>query len=294
MLHEANPVERPALYVVATPIGNLGDISLRARSILCGVDCIAAEDTRVTAPLLRHLGSRVPLVGLREHNEREAAAQIIARLESGQAVAQVSDAGTPAVSDPGARLVAAVHAAGFRVIPVPGASAVLAALAAAGMASPRFSFHGFPEPKHSARLKEFSALAHWPHSLVFFEAPHRIEESLADMAATFGAQRTAVFARELSKTFETIRRDTLGALSTWVASDPNQRRGEIVLVVEAAPDAAPDDSHAALDTLLRPLMRELPLKQAVALAVELGGQPRNTVYARALALQQAQRPEDPA
>jgi len=284
MHHESNPIERPALYVVATPIGNLGDLTARSRDVLAGVDCIAAEDTRVTGQLLKHIGSSAKLISLREHNEREAAQAVITRLLAGQAVAQVSDAGTPAISDPGARLVAEVHAAGFKVIPIPGASALLSALAAAGMRSPRFYFHGFPEAKTTARCKEFTALANLPHSIVFFEAPHRIEECLLDMAQTFGAERIAVVARELTKTFETIRRGPLGELAAWVASDTNQRRGELVVVVECAPERGDDAGDAAFDSVLQPLLAALPLKQAVQLAAEICGGNRNALYQRALQL----------
>lgn len=286
MHHESNPIERPALYVVATPIGNLGDMTARSRDVLAGVDCIAAEDTRVTGQLLKHVGSSAKLISLREHNEREAAQAVITRLQAGQAVAQVSDAGTPAVSDPGARLVAEVHAAGFKVIPIPGASALLSALAAAGMRSPRFYFHGFPEPKTTARCKEFTALANLPHSVVFFEAPHRIEECLADMAQTFGADRVAVVARELTKTFETIKRAPLGELAAWVAGDANQRRGELVVVVECAPPRDENAGDTAFDAVLRPLLAALPLKQAVQLATEICAGNRNTLYQRALQLRE--------
>lgn len=269
---------------MATPIGNLGDLSARARAVLCGVDCVAAEDTRVTGQLLKYLGSQARQISVREHNEREAAQVIIERLAQGEAVAQVSDAGTPAVSDPGARLVAAVHAAGYKVIPIPGASALLAALAAGGMHSPRFYFHGFAEPKSTARRKEFSALAGLPHTVVFFEAPHRIEESLVDMAAVFGGERIAVLARELTKTFETIRRAPLAELATWVAGDANQRRGELVILVEAASADVDDGDEAQYDSTLQPLVAALPLKQAVQLTVEITGGNRNALYQRALQL----------
>ena len=274
-------IDRASLYVVATPIGNLGDITPRALDVLRQVDLVAAEDTRVTGQLLKMLGLDKRMISLREHNEREAADKLIERLRAGESVAQVSDAGTPAVSDPGARLVEAVHAAGFKVVPIPGASAMLAALAGAGMHSPRFYFHGFPEPKTGARRKEFEALAQLPHTVAFFEAPHRIADSIADMAAVFGADRVAVVARELTKTFETIRRGPLGELAAWVAADPNQQRGELVVLIEAAPEAKTEDA-TAYDALLTPLLRELPVKQAVKLAAEIGGGNRNALYERAL------------
>jgi 16S rRNA (cytidine1402-2'-O)-methyltransferase len=225
------------------------------------------------------------MISLREHNEREAAEKLIERLRAGEAIAQVSDAGTPAVSDPGARLVDAVHAAGFKVVPIPGASALLTALAGAGMQSPRFYFHGFPEPKTTARRKEFETLAQLPHTVAFFEAPHRIADSIADMAAVFGADRIAVVARELTKTFETIRRGPLGELATWVASDTNQQRGELVVLVEAAPAQEQNDTNQH-DALLTSLLRELPVKQAVKLAAEIGGGNRNALYERALQIKE--------
>lgn len=283
MHDEPYQIDRPALYVVATPIGNLRDLTPRAQAILNAVDLIAAEDTRVTGQLLKHFGIDTRMMSLREHNEREAAAKLIERLQQGQSIAQVSDAGTPAVSDPGARLVAAVHAAGFKVIPIPGASALLAALAGAGMQSPRFQFYGFPESKSTARKKEFATLKDLPHTVAFFEAPHRIAESLLDMAEVFGADRLAVVCRELTKTFETIRRAPLGDLAAWVASDSNQQRGEIVVLIDAA-EAKIDDDTASYDAILAPLVRELPMKQAVKLAAEISGGNRNALYERALIL----------
>ncbi|WP_374349746.1 16S rRNA (cytidine(1402)-2'-O)-methyltransferase [Chitinimonas sp.] len=278
-------IERPALYVVATPIGNLADLTPRALDVLRQVDCIAAEDTRVTGQLLKRMGIDARMLSLREHNEREAAARLIERLAAGEAIAQVSDAGTPAVSDPGARLVEAVHQAGFKVVPIPGASALLAALAAGGMRSPRFYFHGFLEPKTGARQAELATLAGLPHTVAFFEAPHRIADSLADMASVFGGERIAVLARELTKTFETIRRAPLGELAQWVASDSNQQRGELVILIEAAPaDTAAGDTE--FDSLLKPLLGELPLKQAVKLAAEISGGNRNALYQRALQLKE--------
>lgn len=276
-------LDRPALYVVATPIGNLADLSPRAQAVLAQVDVIAAEDTRVTGQLLKHFNIGTRMISLREHNERETADKLIERLRAGEAVAQVSDAGTPAVSDPGARLVQAVHAAGFKVVPIPGASALLAALAAAGMQSPRFQFHGFLEAKSTARCKELAALTDLPHTVAFFEAPHRIVDSLADMASVFGAERVAVVCRELTKTFETIRRAPLGELLAWVKQDANQQRGELVVLVEAAPAVIKDDG-AMHDAVLAPLVRELPVKQAVKLAAEITGGNRNALYERALQL----------
>ncbi|MBV1776312.1 16S rRNA (cytidine(1402)-2'-O)-methyltransferase [Burkholderiaceae bacterium DAT-1] len=279
-------IDRPALYVVATPIGNLDDMTVRATAVLRGVDLVAAEDTRVTGQLLRHIGSGVRTISLREHNEREAAQFVISKLAEGLAVAQVSDAGTPAVSDPGARLVEAVHAAGYRVIPIPGPSAVLTVLAAGGMQSPRFYFHGFPEAKRVARRKEFEGLSQLPHTVAFFEAPHRIAESLEDMAAVFGEERMAVVGRELTKTFETIKRAPLGELVGWVAADSNQQRGELVVLIEAAPLREEDISTH--DRILLPLLDALPLKQAVRLVADITGGNKNALYERALSLRKEQ------
>ncbi|MDK2123306.1 16S rRNA (cytidine(1402)-2'-O)-methyltransferase [Parachitinimonas caeni] len=270
---------------MATPIGNRTDLSPRALAVLAAVDVVAAEDTRVSGQLLRSFGVQTPLFSLREHNEREAADKVIERLKRGEAVAQISDAGTPAVSDPGSRLVAAVHAAGFKVVPIPGPSAVLAALAAGGMISPRFYFHGFTDSKAQARRRELEPLSKLPHTLVLFEAPHRIEECLNDLVAIMGADRIGVLARELTKTFETIRRAPLHELATWVAADTNQQRGEIVLLIEAAEMQA--DGEDEWDDLLTTLLSELPVKQAVKLAAEISGAPRNRLYERALDLKKA-------
>ncbi|WP_231550546.1 16S rRNA (cytidine(1402)-2'-O)-methyltransferase [Chitinibacter sp. ZOR0017] len=280
------PVSKSALYVVATPIGNLGDITERALAVLRQADVIAAEDTRVTGQLLKQFGINTPLMSVREHNERAMAERIIERLAAGDTIAQVSDAGTPAVSDPGAVLAAAVHAAGFNVIPIPGASALTTALSASGFTAPHSLFYGFLPPKSKQRRDALAPLVGHPYLTVFYEAPHRIAECVADLAAMFGPEREAVLARELTKTFETIRRMPLGELATWIASDSNQQRGEAVIVVDAAPPA-PAVEGESFDYLLQPLLAELPLKQAVALAQSISGAPRNTLYERALQLKKA-------
>ncbi len=271
-----------ALYVVATPIGNLRDISLRALDVLTSADTIAAEDTRNTAHLLNHYGiAGQRLQALHQHNERGAADKVIALLHQGQAVALVSDAGTPAVSDPGALLVEAVRAAGFRVIPIPGASAAVAALSAAGLATPHFLFYGFLPNKSAARCKELQTLIEAPYTLVFYEAPHRILECVADLHSVFGDEREIVLAREVTKLFESIHRCKLGAATDWLNSDPNNQRGEFVVLLSAAPARA-EGLSAEIEHVLGALLAELPLKQAVQLAVQITGAGKNELYQRAL------------
>ncbi|BCL74351.1 ribosomal RNA small subunit methyltransferase I [Jeongeupia sp. HS-3] len=262
------------------------DISQRALDVLTSVDVVAAEDTRVSGQMLRHFGIQKSLVSLREHNEHAMAERIIARLAAGESVAQISDAGTPGISDPGAVLAAAVHAAGYPVVPVPGASALTAAVSAAGFTCPHTLFYGFLPPKTKQRRDALTPLAALPYLTVYYEAPHRIVESVDDLVAVFGAERLAVMARELTKTFETIRRAPLGELAEWIKADPNQQRGEFVLVVDAAPPA-PQSDEDAHDSVLAPLVAELPLKQAVALAQTITGAPRNRLYERALTLKNA-------
>lgn len=273
-----------ALYVVATPIGNLRDISLRALDVLTSADTLAAEDTRNTSHLLTHYGiSANRLLALHQHNERGAAEKIITLLQQGQAVALVTDAGTPAVSDPGAVLVEAVLAAGFRVIPIPGASAVVAALSASGLTAPHFLFYGFLPNKSAARCSALQALIEHPYSLVFYEAPHRILESVADLQTVFGDEREIVLARELTKLFESIHRCKLGEAMAWLTSDPNNQRGEFVLLVAAA-EAKPDTLSGETEKTLALLLEALPLKQAVQLAVKITGANKNELYQRALEL----------
>ncbi len=273
-----------ALYVVATPIGNLADISLRAIHLLTLADAIACEDTRHSAPLLRALGiDGKPLLAVHEHNEREAAAGVLARLDRGERVVYISDAGTPAVSDPGAALVAAVQAAGYRTLPIPGASSLVAALSVAGDATPGpFTFLGFLSPKAGERAAALQRLAADPSTQVLFEAPHRIESLAGGLASACGARRLTV-CRELTKQFETVMTLTADDFPAWLAADANRCRGEFVIVVHARPEAMADES-AAHDRTLRVLLANLPLKQAVALTAELTGAPRNVLYERALAL----------
>jgi 16S rRNA (cytidine1402-2'-O)-methyltransferase len=273
-----------ALYVVATPIGNLADLTLRALHVLATCDAIACEDTRHSAALLRHFAIAKPLIAVHEHNEREAAGAVLDRLGRGERVAYVSDAGTPAVSDPGAALVAAAHSAGHRVVPIPGPSSVLAALSAAGdAASTGFTFVGFAGARGSERARAIDAAAAAPSTQIVFEAPHRIE-ALAEALAVACPDRSATLCRELTKQFETIVTMPARALPAWLGADANRARGEFVIVLHAIAGAAPTRADDANDAVLSPLLAALPLKQAVALAGEISGAPRNALYARALEL----------
>lgn len=271
-----------ALYVVATPIGNLSDISLRALDVLNSADTVAAEDTRNSVHLLKHHGiGQKRLLALHQHNERGAAAKVIALLAQGESVALITDAGTPAVSDPGALVVEDVRAAGYRVIPIPGANAAVAALSAAGLATPHFLFYGFLANKSAARSKQLQSLIEHPYTLVFYEAPHRILECVEDMLAVFGGEREIVLAREITKLFENIHRCKLSEAVNWLNSDPNNLRGEFVLLISAA---APREAglSAEAEQVLRVLLNELPLKQAVQLAVQITGLGKNELYQKAL------------
>lgn len=274
-------MERPSLYVVATPIGNLADITLRALDVLKRVDVIAAEDTRLASRLLKHHGITTRLMAVHEHNERGAAQKIVQLLAQGKSIALISDAGTPAISDPGALAVAAVRQAGYPVVPVPGANAALCALSAAGLAAPHFLFYGFLPAQAAARKRELAALKALPYLLVFYEAPHRVVASVADIAAVLGDTRMVTIARELTKLFETIHSCALGEAAAWFAQDANQVKGEFVLLVDGAPAAdATDDG--AVQHVLAALMRELPLKQAVKLAADITDARKNDVYELAL------------
>jgi 16S rRNA (cytidine1402-2'-O)-methyltransferase len=281
-----------ALYVVATPIGNLADLTLRAAQVLGLVDALACEDTRVSAGLLAHLGLDKPLIALHEHNEREAAARVIERLARGERVAYVSDAGTPAVSDPGAALVDAVRAAGHACVPIPGASSVVAALSVAGDtgAGGCFAFVGFAPSKAGERRAWLDTLAQRrAESLVLFETPHRIA-ALAEALAEAMPQRRVSLARQQTKQFETVVTLEARAVPGWLGADANRLRGEFVLVLHAQA-AAPLDAtvlDAAVERCLALLLAELPLKQAVSLAAAISGAPRNALYGRALALRGAQ------
>ncbi|TLX79209.1 16S rRNA (cytidine(1402)-2'-O)-methyltransferase [Pseudomonas nicosulfuronedens] len=271
------------LYVVATPIGNLDDISARALKVLADVALIAAEDTRHSVRLLQHFGIQTPLAACHEHNEREQGGRFLTKLQAGEDVALISDAGTPLISDPGYHLVRQARAAGIAVVPVPGACALIAALSAAGLPSDRFVFEGFLPAKVAGRRGRLEALVDEPRTLIFYEAPHRVLECIEDMAAIFGDERPALLARELTKTFETLKGLPLGELREFVASDSNQQRGECVLLVAGKP--APEGDEAVDAQTLRVLdllLAELPVKRAAALAAEITGARKNQLYQIAL------------
>lgn len=278
---EAEPIA-PGLHVVATPIGNLKDISLRGLSVLAAADAVLAEDTRVTRVLLAHYGITTPLLAYHEHNAAEMRPRILERLASGGALAIVSDAGTPLVSDPGFKLVEAVLEAGHPVTTVPGPSAVLAALVVAGLPTDRFFFEGFLPPKATARRERLSALAPIPGTLVFFESPRRVAEMLADAASVLGPRPAAV-ARELTKFFETVKRGTLPELARDFAEAPTPK-GEIVVLIGPPLETAPEADDGDLDERLRRHLQHLSVKDAVAVAVQETGLPKRQVYARAVAL----------
>ncbi|BCY01190.1 16S rRNA (cytidine(1402)-2'-O)-methyltransferase [Stutzerimonas stutzeri] len=271
------------LYVVATPIGNLEDISARALRVLREVALIAAEDTRHSSRLLAHFGIQTPLAACHEHNERNEGGRFIERLQAGDDVALISDAGTPLISDPGYHLVRQARAAGVVVVPVPGACALIAALSTAGLPSDRFIFEGFLPAKAAARRTRLEALKEEPRTLIFYEAPHRILESLGDFEDVFGGERMAVLGRELTKTFETLKGLPLGALRAWVEADSNQQRGECVLLVEGweAPQGESAVSAEAL-RVLDLLLAEMPLKRAAAVAADITGVRKNLLYQAAL------------
>ncbi|ARU30476.1 16S rRNA (cytidine(1402)-2'-O)-methyltransferase [Sulfuriferula sp. AH1] len=271
-----------SLYVVATPIGNLGDITQRALEVLKSVDLVAAEDTRHSGQLLSRLGIAAKFVALHEHNELQASPRLIADLQSGKNVAIITDAGTPAISDPGTLLVAAAHEAGIRVVPVPGASAVICALSAAGIVAPHWLFYGFLPAKASHRRTALQTLAALPYALIFYEAPHRITECVEDLAAVLGGERRITFARELTKLFEAIHNLPLAKAGAWLAADPNRQKGEFVLIVEGASVAASDEDQRQLRDTLTILLEELPLKQAAHIAARLTGIKKNTCYKLAL------------
>jgi 16S rRNA (cytidine1402-2'-O)-methyltransferase len=282
--HENSNEVVPALYVVATPIGNLQDITLRALEVLREVHTIAAEDTRVVSRLLNHYGiAGKKLVPLHEHNENRAATRIISALQAGESVALASDAGTPAFCDPGARLVAATREAGFRVVPIPGANAAVAALSASGYTDPHFLFYGFLPAKPGERRDAIERLKALSYLTVFYEAPHRIQETLEDLANILGPTRRILIARELTKLFESIHSCELGVARQWIAEDPNRSRGEFVLIVEGAREDR-DAVMLAGTRALEVLLEELPVSQAAALAARITGSRKNELYQIALKL----------
>jgi 16S rRNA (cytidine1402-2'-O)-methyltransferase len=275
--------EPGALYVVATPIGNLRDVTLRSLDILRTADLIAAEDTRVTATLLRRHGIGTAPVALHAHNEARASERIVAALSQGRSVAYVSDAGTPAVSDPGARLVRAVREAGHRVIPIPGASALATAVSAAGLQAERFVFLGFLPTQAKARDALLATFGPLPAALVLYEAPHRVRATVAALHAAIGA-RELVVAREITKVFETITALPLADAAAWFAADQNRERGEFVLIVDAAPQAVVTSLTAEAERWLAALVEELPPARAARLVATMTGAPREQCYARAMEL----------
>ncbi len=257
---------------------------MRALDVLKSVDVVAAEDTRITARLLNHYGITTRMIALHEHNEKRMAPQLLEHLAAGRSVALVSDAGTPAISDPGAQVVAAALGQGYTVVPVPGANAAIAAISAAGLSAQHFLFYGFLPARGTERRRELSALVDLPYALVFYEAPHRVADSVADLRAAFGDARRVVIARELTKMFESIHSCALGEAGAWFEADANHRKGEFVLVIEGRPATAAGEDHAQAQRVLEVLLSELPLKQAVALATKITGGKRNELYDAALAL----------
>jgi 16S rRNA (cytidine1402-2'-O)-methyltransferase len=274
-------MNRPAagkLWIVATPIGNLDDISVRAREVLCAVDLIAAEDTRHSAALLRHIGSTVRTFALHEHNERAASDQLVERMREGAQIALISDAGTPLISDPGFRLVRAAREAGVVVSPVPGACAAIAALSVAGLPSDRFVFEGFLPAKSAARRAHLETVRAETRTLIFYESSHRIDETLNDALAVFGGERRAALARELTKLFETVVDGTLAELAARVAADADQRRGEFVLLVAGAAEDVDTARLLEGQRVFDLLRRELPPSRAAKVAAEITGAPRKALY----------------
>ncbi|MCC5810245.1 MAG: 16S rRNA (cytidine(1402)-2'-O)-methyltransferase [Ectothiorhodospiraceae bacterium] len=272
------------LYVVATPIGHLGDGSRRMAEVLASVDVVAAEDTRRTGVLLDHLGLRKPMLSLHEHNEEQRVPGLVQRMLAGESVALVSDAGTPLVSDPGYRLVRASHEAGVRVSPIPGPSSVIAALSVAGLPTDRFAFYGFLPARQGQRRSALEELAAESFTLVFLESSHRILASLDDMSAVLGGDRLVLVGRELTKQHETLLRGGLAEVRERVAADANQQKGEFTLVVEGAPPRPRGSITLETESLLRLLLAELPVKQAAALAARITGESKNALYRLALDL----------
>lgn len=272
------PAQIPTLFIVPTPIGNLGDITQRAIEVLSSVDLIAAEDTRHTGKLLAHFNIPTKTFPLHDHNEQQKAQVLVEKLLSGQSIALVSDAGTPLISDPGYHLVNQCRQAGVKVVPLPGACAVITALSASGLPSDRFSFEGFLPPKSKARKDKLLEIAKVERTCIFYESPHRILDSLEDMLDILGSQREVVLARELTKTFETFQGMQLGELIEWVKADSNQQRGEMVLLVHGHREVAEETLPDEVTRTLAILTKELPLKKAAALAAEIYNLKKNALY----------------
>lgn len=278
-------VEPESLYIVATPIGNLADMSARAIEVLKDVDVIAAEDTRHSGHLLQHYAIKTPTVSLHEHNEQQRSEVLLSRLQAGEAIALISDAGTPLISDPGYRLVSLVRAHGINVVPIPGCCALVAALSASGLASDKFSFEGFLPSKQAARKHTLEKLKNETRTMIFYESPRRLNNTLNDMESIFGRERPACLARELTKLHETIVTKPLAELQSWVDSDSNQQRGECVVLVEGN-RIQQDASEAEVERFLAILLDDLPVKRAAAITAALLSVSKNKAYEQALKLQQ--------
>ncbi|BEI22140.1 16S rRNA (cytidine(1402)-2'-O)-methyltransferase [Vibrio fluvialis] len=272
------PAEVPTLYIVPTPIGNLGDITQRALDVLSSVDVIAAEDTRHSGKLLAHFNIQTKTFALHDHNEQQKAQVLVEKLLAGQSIALVSDAGTPLISDPGYHLVTQCRQAGVKVVPLPGACAVITALSASGLPSDRFSFEGFLPAKSKGRKDKFMEIAKAERTCIFYESPHRITESLQDMLDVLGPERQVVLARELTKTFETIQGMPLGELIEWIEADDNRKRGEMVLLIHGYRDSAEDVLPEEALRTLGILTKELPLKKAAAMTAEIYNLKKNALY----------------
>ena len=286
--HDRADISASTLYIVPTPIGNLGDITQRALAVLSSVDLIAAEDTRHTGLLLQHFAISAKMYPLHDHNEQQKAEHLLSKLQEGQSIALVSDAGTPLINDPGYHLVRRCREAGIRVVPLPGACAAIAALSAAGLPSDRFCYEGFLPAKTKSRKDTLMALIEEPRTLIFYESTHRLLDSLQDMVEVWGPDRYVVLAREITKTWENIRGDAVGALLEWVKEDETRKRGEMVLVVEGHKVDTEALPAEALRTLAL-LQKELPLKKAAALAAEIHGVKKNALYKYALDQQEGDK-----
>ncbi len=279
----SEPIKPPAaLYIVATPIGNLGDITGRAVEILKKVDLIAAEDTRHSGRLLQHLGVATRMTSYHDFSDESRVDDLLERLSGGLTIALISDAGTPLISDPGYRLVVRARQAGIQVIPIPGACALTTALSAAGLPSDRFAFEGFPSAKRAARLKQFESLLTETRTMIFYESPHRIIDCVQDLRTVFGSDRQVVLCRELTKTFESIHGDALGNLLPWLQQDDNRQRGEFVVLVKGAEESPTQELDADAERVLDILLEELSTKQAASLAARITGVKKNLLYQRAL------------
>ena len=278
--------KKGSLYIVATPIGNMGDITERAQQTLKDVDVIAVEDTRRSGQLLRHFEISTPMIAVHEHNERQICDSLLSRIEKGESIALISDAGTPLLSDPGYFLVNQARERGVSVIPIPGVSAVITALSVAGLPTDRFIFEGFLPAKSAARQQKLEKLKEDMRTVIFYEAPHRIVEMLKDCQTVFGVERKVVIARELTKTFETVHGDTLENLIPWVESDENQKRGEFVVLVQGAATREDIGIDAESERILLILLKDLPVKQAATLAASITGLKKNALYQFALRLKE--------